>query len=201
MVCSVIFSAIDLVYISLVSKPCWIIMSFLWSSVVNKDWCNKHVRNFKCLCWITAVNNLPVGRCLLTQLVWDTLNETWKLFMCRRYDSWHAKQRQWVGLRGSVSEHLNCVFLRLHRVWFQFDNLLRVERALSVGYLSACDLLANLPGPLALRIEATPASLPLVLNSILLCTINEGSGGKASLMSRENCAGNLGLHFFLIAHG
>lgn len=42
----------------------------------------------------------------------------------------------------------------------------------------ACDLLANLPDLLALMTEATPASLPLLLNSVPLSVINVGSGRK-----------------------
>lgn len=55
---------------------------------------------------------------------------------------------------------------------------------ISVHGECACDLFASLPSPLALRIEATPASLPLFLNSILLrvSLINVGSGEKGALV-------------------
>lgn len=57
-----------------------------------------------------------------------------------------------------------------------------VERVCVVcGYVfmgSVWDLLAHLPGLLALRIEATPAFLPLLPNIILLNATNVGSGRK-----------------------
>lgn len=63
----------------------------------------------------------------------------------------------------------------------QFDNCSQEGRVLSLDYWCvcmgrSCDLFANVPGSLALKIEATPASLPLLLGPV-----NVGSKRKLLL--------------------
>lgn len=157
-------------------------MSWLWNSVVNRDWCNKPVRNVKCLCWTTAVNNLPVGRCLLTHLPLSagetpsvrrgncSCAESMTVNMPNRGSRWDQEAAYQTTLIASFCSCVEC------------DSSLTTfceKGVCCLWVIWVCVIYLQIY--LALRIEATPAPLPLVLNSILLCAINVGSGEKKPL--------------------
>lgn len=73
---------------------------------------------------------------------------------------------------------------------------------MSVCVARACDLFANLPGPVALKIEATPASPPTFAEQYpAVCDQCRKWKENPLVLSGENCPGSLGFPLFFCVDG
>lgn len=149
------------------------------------------IRNVNCLlnnrCKLFAWGRWLRGFCPLPLYV----GEMWKLLVCSKFKSWLYKWRLYFRFdqEAACQKALIAFFFFLlctgKGIWF--DSFLKgvcfVCGYFCVQGVCVCvwDLFASLPSPLALRIEATPASLPLFFSpsSILLSVMNVGSGKSA----------------------
>lgn len=128
------------------------------------------IRNVNCLlnnrCKLFAWGRWLRGFCPLPLYV----GEMWKLLVCSKFKSWLYKWRLYFRFdqEAACQKALIAFFFLLctgKGIWF--DSFLKgvcfVCGYFCVQGVCVCvwDLFASLPSPLALRIEATPASLPL----------------------------------------
>lgn len=129
------------------------------------------IRNVNCLlnnrCKLFAWGRWLRGFCPLPLYV----GEMWKLLVCSKFKSWLYKWRLYFRFdqEAACQKALIAFFFFLlctgKGIWFDsfLEGVCFVCGYFCVQGVCVCvwDLFASLPSPLALRIEATPASLPL----------------------------------------
>lgn len=129
------------------------------------------IRNVNCLlnncCKLFAWGRCLRGYCPLPLYV----GEMWKLLVCSKFKSWLYKWRLYFRFDQEAACQKALIaffffFSAVHRkrnlVWqLSEGSVFCLWLFLCIGSVCVWDLFASLPSPLALRIEATPASLPL----------------------------------------
>lgn len=138
------------------------------------------IRNVNCLlnncCKLFAWGRCLRGYCPLPLYV----GEMWKLLVCSKFKSWLYKWRLYFRFDQEAACQKALIafffFSAVHRkrnlVWqLSEGSVFCLWLFLCIGSVCVWDLFASLPSPLALRIEATPASLPLFFPPAVSCSL------------------------------